>query len=329
MVDRCGAPGGSFRSIPPETQLLSLASHLGLPGLPFLPGTRYTTADAYRAYLARYAATHRLEPRSRAVQSVQRDRDHFVVHFDATVPTRYAAVVVATGIFDHPVVPDIPGLSEPGKHAEVIHARDFAPEKAIAERRVLVIGAGVSAIQIAEGCATAGAPVTLCSRRPVRTYPQRILGVDLNNLAYHLTAWLPPSLLRGACLISTSLPGVDAGFRRLRRAGRIKIRGPLVEVAHRGVVFADGSVESFDLIVLATGYRYRTPFLPPEVERTPDGRPCVRGGESVNWPGLYFAGLDCGLRLSSGTLRGIAKDAPILAAKVAARIRALDPRTRR
>jgi putative flavoprotein involved in K+ transport len=323
LVDRCGTPGGSFLSIPPETRLLSLASHLGLPGLPFSSGTRYTTAGAYRSYLAQYAEKHRLLPRRGAVQSVERHGSHFAVLFDHIPPARYAAVVVATGIFEHPIIPDIPGLSLRGTAPKVIHARDYAPGRAQVERRMLVLGAGVSAIQIAEGCAAATVPVTLSSRRPVRTYPQRVLGVDLNNLAYHLSAWLPASDHRRACRAATSLPGVDSGFRRFRRAGLIRVRGPLAEVRSSGVVFADGSEEDLDLIVLATGYRYWTPFLPPEVERSSDGRPRVGGGESVNWPGLYFAGLECGFRLSSGTLRGIAKDAPILAAKVAARVRAL------
>jgi hypothetical protein len=206
----------------------------------------------------------------------------------------------------------------------VTHARDYSPVKASAVRRVLVLGAGVSAIQIAGGCAFAAIPVTLSSRRPVRTYPQRFLGVDLNNLAYHLSAWLPARFHRRTCRVATTLPGVDSGFRRFRRAGLIMVRGPLAEITSEGVVFADGSADAFDLIVLTTGYLFRTPFLPPEVERTPDGRPRVGGGESVSWPVLYFAGLECGLRLSSGTLRGIAKVAPILAAKVAARVRALD-----
>jgi NADPH-dependent 2,4-dienoyl-CoA reductase/sulfur reductase-like enzyme len=115
LVDRCGAPGGSFLSILPKTRLLSLASHLGLPGLPLSAGTRYTTTGAYRAYLAQYAAKHWLVPRSCAVQSVERHGGHFAVRFDDRPPARYAAVVVATGIFDHPVVPDIPDLSVRGR----------------------------------------------------------------------------------------------------------------------------------------------------------------------------------------------------------------------
>jgi hypothetical protein len=323
LVDRRGAPGGAFLGISPETRLLSLASHLGLPGLPCEPGSLYTTAGAYRAYLGRYAEHHGLAPRSSAVSSVERHGDRFEARFDGELSAGYSAVVVATGIFDHPVLPDIPGLYARTTGPEVIHAREYTSAKARAARRVLVLGAGVSAVQIAEGCATSGIPVTLSSRRPVRTYPQRLLGVDLNNLAYHLTAWVPANVLCRVRRGSSSLPSVDGGFRRLRRSGRIDLRGPITAVTPRGAVFADGAAVEFDLIVLATGYRYLTPFLPPEVERTRDGLPRMLGGESVSWPGLYFAGLECGLTLSGGTLRGIAKDAPLLARRVAARVRAL------
>jgi cation diffusion facilitator CzcD-associated flavoprotein CzcO len=329
LVDRRGAPGGAFLDIPPETRLLSLASHLGLPGLPIVTGSPYATAGAYRAYLDRYAEHHRLAPRSCVVRSVERRGERFEVVSDREPQVRYAAIVVATGIFDHPVVPEIPGLAAPGTGPTVIHAREYSLVKARAARRVLVLGAGVSAVQIAEGCAMSGIPVTLSSRRPVRTYPQRFLGVDLNNLAYHLSAWLPENVLCRTRRGASSLPGVDGGFRRLRRAGRIDVRGPVEEVTPRGAVFSDGAAEEFDLIVLATGYRYWTPFLPPEVERMRDGRPRVAGAESVSWPGLFFAGLECSLRLSGGTLRGIAKDAPILAARAAAHIRALGAETGR
>ncbi len=321
LVDRSGVCGGSFANIPSETRLLSLSSHLGLPGLPVLRGPRYTTAGDYKDYLASYAEKHRLVPRSCSVQNVERQNDQFVVCFSNMPPARYTAVVVATGIFDHPVIPAIPGLLHGNTVAEVIHSRHFSAQKVLTKRRVLIIGAGVSAIQIAEECAFAGTSVTLASRRRVWTHPRRLLGVDLNNLSYHFSTLLPPMVHRRLCRTVKSLPSVDSGFQRLRRAGHIRTRGSVAEVTNERVVFSDGSTESFDLIILATGYRYQTPFLPLQLERTVAGLPSVVEGESINWPGLYFAGLECGLRLSSGTIRGIAKDAPILAAKVAARVR--------
>jgi putative flavoprotein involved in K+ transport len=319
LVDRSGEPGGAYRAIPRSTRLLSLARHISLPGLPFHCETRYTTAGEYLAYLTEYAAWHGIVPRRERVGAVIRTGEGFGVQADDPLSARYDAVVVATGVFDHPVVPNLPGLAGGAGRAGVFHTRNFPGTERLIGRRVLVVGGGISAVQTAEACAASGIDVTVTARRPVRVLPRRALGVDLQNLLYHLGAWLPAAVVRTLCRGTGTLPGVDEGFRRYRREGRIRVRGPMREITREGVVFRGGGIEHFDVVLLATGYRYVLPFLPPDVERGSDGRPLVVRGESVSWPGLFFAGLQCGLRLAGGSLRGIAKDAPALAALVAAR----------
>jgi hypothetical protein len=75
---------------------------------------------------------------------------------------------------------------------------------------------------------------------------------------------------------------------------------------------------AIDRVVAATGFRFRTPFLPDEVARAPEGHLLARRGRSVSWPGLYVVGHHCSVRVDSQFLRGIAHDAQIVGDDLAA-----------
>jgi putative flavoprotein involved in K+ transport len=325
LVDRDGAPGGAYRRIYPGTTLLSVARHLKLVGLGFSPRGRYTNADEYRSYIERYAAHHGLVPRRAEVERVERTGDRFRVHFHGVVGScDYEIVVAATGMFDHPVWPEIPGLSHGTSPAhelpDILHAQGWPGPAALAGRRILIIGGGTSAVQIAEECAGAQLRVAVATRRRVRLMPRHILGVDLHGLADSLAARLPRWVLGSHCGKRHALPSTDRGFRRFRRKGLISVRGPVARFEGPIAVFTDGSREPFDAVVLATGYRFATPFLPAEVAPAATGHRFAESGESPSWPGLYFVGFRCARTLNSEFLRGIAQDAPVIASHIRDRL---------
>src|SRR3990172_3310656 len=77
-------------------------------------------------------------------------------------------LVLATGSYSEPAYPDIPGIAP---NPFVIHACDFIHCMAYSGKRVLVIGGGNSAAEIAiELAGTAG--VTLCTRSPMRYFSE-------------------------------------------------------------------------------------------------------------------------------------------------------------
>ncbi len=105
----------------------------------------------------------------------------------------------------------------------------------------------------------------------------------------------------------------------LRAAGLIEVRPKLVQIEKAEAQFSDGTKARFDLVVLATGFRFDTPFLPPEVARAPAGHVLAKKGESISWPGLFLVGAPCAAHISSEFLRGVKKDAPLLAGRIAGR----------
>jgi putative flavoprotein involved in K+ transport len=324
LVDREGEPGGAYRALHDGITLASPAALDGLPGVAFDWPTTYVGVADYRAYLMNYARRAALEVTAGEVATVDRSDGGFVARLAAGNALRARAVVVATGMWSSPRWPDTPGLDRPGPR--VLHARDWRGPAALLPPggALLIIGGATSAVEIAEEAARAGVRVTVAARRKIRLTPATLLGRDVHHFIGPLER-LPPWLARGYCARLPTLPATDRGFARLRAEGRIEVRPAPLELegdptSGVRVRFGDGSRGTFDAVVAATGYHFATPFLPPEVARTPAGQLVARHNESVSWPGLYVVGAPCANRVDSEFLRGIARDAPLVARAIAAQL---------
>jgi len=320
LVDRAGAPGGAYRALSTRITLASPAVLDSLPGLPLECPTTYVDVGAYRAYLARYAQHAQLQVTAAEVAAVARAGGGFVARLAAPPEISARVVVVATGMWSSPRLPDTPGLDR--RDVPVLHARDWPGAAGLvpAAGALLVIGGATSAVEIAEEAARAGVRVTVAARRKIRLTPATLLGRDVHHVIGPLER-LPPWLARGYCSRLPTLPATDRGFARLRAEGRVEVRPQVVALDPGGRArFSDGSTGNFDAVVVATGYTFATPFLPPEVARAPAGQLVARHNQSVSWPGLYVVGAPCANRVDSEFLRGIARDAPLVARAIAARL---------
>lgn len=328
LVDRYGQPAGAYGRLDGGITLSSPAEFTQLPGLPIDSPTQYITIADYRRYLCRYAEHHALAPEEQTVTSVVRLGDRFVVRFAGDVtPRLYRHVVVASGMCDYPTQPTIDGLNDsPNKRqgaVQVMHSLHWPGAAATANKRILIVGGASSAMAIAEQCAAAGQTVSLTARKgKLRFSWARVLGIDLRPWTYPLTRRLPRWMFGQRCTHRPSFPGTDKGFLQFHKAGLIQVREPLKRFAGQRAEFADGSAAEFDLVVLATGYRFLMPFLPAEVERASGGQPVADRNESRSWPGLFFIGIPCGRTVASEFLHGMASDAPRLARRIAARLAA-------
>jgi len=173
-------------------------------------------------------------------------------------------LVIATGSSSVPEYPDIPGVSS---SPFAIHSCDFVHCMAYLGKRVLVIGAGNSAAEIAMALAGT-ARVTLCTRGPLRYFSET---GDLEHI-------------RGSS---------ESTLKECVRFGIISLRetDPPVHVAGSRVRFQNGEEKEYDWIICATGYRPSwIPINGGSVRTGEDGYPVIsRTGES-SLPGLYFCG---------------------------------------
>jgi NADPH-dependent 2,4-dienoyl-CoA reductase/sulfur reductase-like enzyme len=87
------------------------------------------------------------------------------------------------------------------------------------------------------------------------------------------------------------VPLLDVGTLARIRDGTIAVRAGIDHFTRDGVVFANGTSEPFDAVVLATGFRPDLRPLLPEVRGVFDaqGMPLVTGRTTAE-PGLFFCG---------------------------------------
>jgi putative flavoprotein involved in K+ transport len=299
-------PVGSWPRYYDSLTLFSPARFSALPGRRF-PGDpdRYPTRDEVVGYLRGYAGALDADLRcGERVVAVAREHGGFLVRTGAGSEVRAAAVVAATGSVTRPHRPALPGLADFA--GTVLHSADYREPGPYAGRRVVVVGAGNSAVQIAAELAGV-ARVTLATRAPVRWWPQRPLGRDLHW--WLIRSGIDSSPL-GLLLPGRSTPVLDDGRYRAALAAGAPDRRPMFRrLTATGCVWADGTAEPVDVLLLATGYRPDLGYLAGTGALDGRGVPPHRGGVSTTVPGLGYVGLERQRSIASATLRGVGRDA--------------------
>ncbi|MEU7313197.1 NAD(P)/FAD-dependent oxidoreductase [Streptomyces sp. NPDC007083] len=320
VLEASGHTAGSWPRYYDSLTLFSPARYSSLPGMPF-PGTdrdRYPNRDEVVAYLTAYADRLDAEIRTGCrVSAVHRAGGGFAVELESGDRLSARAVVAASGTFGCPHRPALPGLEEFA--GQVLHAADYRSPAPFADRRVVVIGAGNSAVQIAAEL-TETARVTLATRGPVKFAAQRLLGRDLHF--WTKRTGLDTAPLGRFLAHPPAQPVLDDGRYRAALAAGRPDRRPLFTGAHGSkLVWPDGSREEVDTVVLATGYHPDLPYLAGlDGALDATGNPRHREGLASNVPGLAFVGLEWQRSLSSNSLRGVGRDAERIARRLAAHL---------
>ncbi len=199
------------------------------------------------------------------------------------VHEHFDKLVVANGHHWDPRWPDYPGEFS----GALTHSHSFKRAAPFANQRVLVIGGGNSACDVAVETARVSARTDLSWRRGYWIVPKFVFGtpsdVIHNRLANSpLGALLPESarvwaLERVLRLVNGphaahGLPDPDHRFGETHptvnsellyalRHGRIGVRPDIARFDGRDVHFTDGSHATYDAVVACTGYRISHPFF--------------------------------------------------------------------
>jgi cation diffusion facilitator CzcD-associated flavoprotein CzcO len=313
----------------------SLTLHTGkhmshLPGMRYPRGTPlFLSRETFVSYLHEYRRRFALPIESgREVTSLVRDGERWRVETNGE--TMYAdAVIVASGIISNPRIPKLVGQDE--FRGEVRHSVTYRRPDEVRGKRVLVVGAGNSAGEIASELGRAGIATTVAIRSGANVVPLQILGVPIQYLAWMIRTLPRPArevivramrkmteLRNGPPVLPPAAVGpLDAipliGFRLVDaiRDGTVKLRGGIERLTVDGVRFDDGSEEPFDVVLLATGFRAAMNFLGPLV-RTDERGFGVRRDRvvSVDQPNLFFVGHNYD---ATGGITNIRRDAPLAA----------------
>ena len=306
ILEAAADVGGSWPSYYDSLTPFSPARFSALPGMR-LPGrsNRYPTRDEITDYLRDYAVRFDLPVQidSRVLDAAW---DGQAFHLDLAGGDRLTArgLVVASGGFGRPHIPDLPGLGE--FTGTLLHAAHYRRPDQFAGQRVVVVGAGNTAVQVAVELAQV-ATVTVASRHPIRFQSQRPLGLDVHYWArWSGLEALSPGRSEGA----RSIMVLDDGrYSAAFAAGRLDRRPMFDRLTRDGVVWADGTAEPVDAVILATGYRPDVDYLAGLGALNADGWPIHCRGRSLTVPRLGYLGLPGQTGPASATVRGSGHDA--------------------
>jgi putative flavoprotein involved in K+ transport len=313
ILEAADSVGAAWRARWDSLVLFTPRRYDSLPGLAF-PGAPdgYPTRDEVIAYLERYAATFELPIElDAAVQSLTAKEGRFVVGLeDGSIEADQ--VVVATGPYQTPRVPEIAGRLAP----EVFqtHSTGYRNPDDVSGRTVLVVGGGNTGFQIAkELSATHGVHLSVGSRQ--MPLPQKLLGRDLFwwltkfGLLQKTVESRFGRLMRGRDTLIGSSP------RALKGTG-VQLKPRATGASGRTISFTDGSELEVDAVIWATGYRLDHSWINLPKTSNDGLSPHKRGVTEV--PGLYFLGLQWQHTRGSALLGWVKDDAEYIAGRVAA-----------
>jgi putative flavoprotein involved in K+ transport len=306
--------GDVWRSRWESLRLYSPARYDALPGMRHdMPGHRFPSARQMGDYLETYAGRQRLPVRTgvRATR-VRADGDGYVVETsDGTIRTRQ--VIVATGPFQHPWVPEEARQLDAG--IRQIHSSDYRTPDQLADGPVLVVGLGHSGADLAHEAAVAvhrtvvagtshgQLPFSVDSRRARLAFPLlRFVAANLLTLRTPIGRKMAPMVRLGG--------GPLLRYRRqeLLQAG-VEMRPARFVSARDGrPLLSDGSVHDVATVVWCTGFRPDFRWVDPATldER---GWPLQERGLAADAPGLYFLGLPFLFGFTSMLVLGADRDA--------------------
>lgn len=312
LVDAAPSVGGSWRHYYDSLELFSPVRYSSLPDLA-MPGAPYAypQRDDVVDYLQRYANHFGFPVRlATRVAAVTRDAGGFSADIGGGQVIRARKLVVASGAFGTPHMPKIDGQA--AYRGRIAHSSEYRNPDAYLGQRIIVVGAGNSAVQIAVELA-GHADVTLAVRDKLRFLPQRVLGHDIHW-------WFDKLRLNGLNLFSDhGVPIVDDGrYKAALRANRPATRKMFRAFSVDGVVWPDGTTEGVDQVIFATGFRHAMDFLRPCGALDAKGQPLHRRGVSTTVPGLGYVGLSGQSGFASATLRGVGRDADYVIPRIAA-----------
>lgn len=274
-------------------------------GSPLYPDHRQV-----RQYLEAYAGKFGIKPHIRfhsRVTEVAPVGSRWRVTLQDGTSSEFDAVVVGSG---HQGVPSHPSWRDDFK-GEYLHSHTYRIPEPFRGKRVLVVGMGNSAVDIAADICVVTKTTHISARSPVLMMPRMLFGVPTSRVLGKLEKpWMPWPVRRTIREVLTRIVhgrmeqwGFTTPKSRTHPTShpslmshfvwdRIRAKPGIASVQGREVRFVDGTSETYDSVIVATGYHVDLPFLAPEL-RPLEGHKLELFLRVVHpkCPGLYFVGM--------------------------------------
>ncbi len=256
-------------------------------------------------YAKHFDLTRRIRFQSR-VTGIEPEEGRYRIRLENGTSEVFDGVVVATGHQSTPRHPPEVGAFT----GEYLHAHDYRVPEPFTGKRVMVIGPGNSGVDIAADICTVTGTTILCARSPVLIMPRMMFGVPNSRTLVKIEKpWVPWAVrIWARTLLTRMFHGrmEQWGFRTPRTRThpishptlmshiawkRVDVKPGIAAIEGQEVRFVDGTAETIDSIIAATGYVTEFPFLPPG-SSPGSGTRLDLYNRVVHpaMPGLYFIG---------------------------------------
>lgn len=270
----------------------------------------FPSREQMLAYLNAYAAAFNLreniEFNKKVVMIAPRADDLHEAEFADGEKRVYKGVAVASGHHWRKRFPVYEGEFA----GEYFHSKDYKSPEQLAGKRVLVIGGGNSACDVASEAARVGQSCDLSLRRGYWFLPKTLFG---KPTAESVLKYFPVSVQRffmKAALrvvlgkyedyglpppdhkIFEKHPTLNSELLHYLKHGRIKPRPDIKRYEGKTVHFADGASSEYDAVVCGTGFDISFPFLPAGTVEVKNGNLALvyAGCALEHYKNLYILG---------------------------------------
>jgi len=272
VLDQAPQPGGAWQFRWPSLKLSTVNRIHDLPGMPFseavdTDATEVEASVAVPQYFAAYEKTFDL-PVYRPVKvtivcdrgerlRIETDRGNFSVR----------GVINATGTWETAYIPEYPGADR--FMGRQLHTKDYRTAEEFAGQHVVIVGGGISAIQLLDEVSRV-TTTTWVTRRP----PQFRPGPFTEDRGRAAVALVEDRVRRGlppnSVVSVTGLP-VTPAVEAMQARGVLNRLPMFSEILEDGVRWSDGTVVRADVILWCTGFRSSLDHLAPLMLREPGG----------------------------------------------------------
>jgi thioredoxin reductase len=294
VLDQSPEAGGAWQFRWPSLTLSTVNRVHDLPGMPFSDAvdtaeTNVEAAVAVPRYFAAYEARFGLNVyRPVKVKVVCPRGERFRIETDReTFSAR--GIINATGTWESPYIPDYPGRDR--FRGRQLHTRDYRTATEFAGQHVVIVGGGISAIQLLNEISLV-TTTTWVTRRPLEfrsgPFNEEAGRAAVKLVEERVRQGLPPNSVVSVTGLPRS-PLIEA----MEARGALRRLPMFSEITETGIRWADGTEQCADVILWCTGFRSSLDHLAPLMLREPSGG-IVMGGrlatQVVKDPRVHLVG---------------------------------------
>jgi cation diffusion facilitator CzcD-associated flavoprotein CzcO len=268
-------------------------------------------ARYFDAYVDHFGLRDQIEFETGVEHASRRADGVWEVVLDSGETRSYDALLVANGHHWNPRWPDPPFPGSDSFEGVQMHAHSYVDASGFEGKRVVVLGMGNSAMDIAVETSRVASRVFLAARRGAHVIPKYLWGRPLDQMGLSpRIPWVVRRKILEFIIHSTTgslerygLPKPDhqIGSAHPTISDEILSRLTHGDVTPKPnidafdgsrVRFGDGSVEDVDVVVYCTGYKVTFPFFDEDFVSAPDNDlPLFRRVFHPSLPNLFFIGL--------------------------------------